>query len=592
MTTHHTTRHTADDTADAAPDTGAQGAVELGGFRALNPADGLFLRAEHLSTMQSYARDLVAATATAAGTGVVHGLGVSLSADGHSIEVSPGLAVSPGGRLLRLVRTLTAPLDDAHLGDARDDAFWVVTLHWAAGTSGSATVYGSLCNDACSDNGSHLQPWVDEGVAVRLVPDALPGLDATLDDERRNWLASAYFERERAAGPPWLTPVARHGRVAPLGDRPWDDGTALRADGGVPLAVLLPRDDGWCVDMWTARRLVDGALAHATWRSRLAMRPWTVFLAQVLQLEDELADAESGFGEPGKVVVVDVDVDDPAREPVERFKEQMEKTFVARWHQFRDFDEATRDAPRPVGRARVVRSLRGHGLLELPPAGYLPVDERQDGLEKVMVGYFGGQVDVRLRRMRADQVADEVEAAQHRDRIPLVPETDQTAAVDVLVPLHPADKAALSTPAYGWVAFVRRPPVCPDAADPVPERPREQVGVFVVVEPERGWQYEGELDEGQFKDAEHLGDLDYPADGWDYPGGDLATRVLRLARKRQLDIVGIVAFTLDDARHPLGALRGTLFGASLDTGLRLPVHAHTTQTGREALVVVLEQPVD
>lgn len=584
MTTHHT--------GDPAPDAGAQGAVALGGFRALNPADGLFLRAEHLSTMQSYARDLVGATATAAGTGLVHGLAVALGADGRSLEVSPGLAVSPAGRLLRLTRTLTVPLDDDHLGDARDDGFWVVTLHWAAGTSGSATVYGSLCNDACSDNGSHLQPWIDEGVAVRLVPDALPGLDATLDDERRNWLASAYFERERAAGPPWLTPVARHGRVAPLGDRPWDDGTTQRADGGVPLAVLLTRDDGWCVDMWTARRLVDGAPAHATWRSRLAMRPWTVFLAQVLQLEDELADAESGFGEPGKVVVVDVDVDDPSREPVERFKEQMEKTFVARWHQFRDFDDATRDAPRPVGRARVVRSLRGHGLLELPPAGYLPVDERQDGLEKVMVGYFGGQVDVRLRRMRADQVADEVEAAQHRDRIPLVPETDQTAAVDVLVPLHPADKAALTTPAYGWVAFVRRPPACPDVVpvDPVPERPREQVGVFVVAESDRRWQIEGEFEEEQFKGADHLGDLDYPAGGWEYPGGDLATRVLEVSRKWQLGVVGIVALTLEDERHPLGALRGTLFGASLDTGLRLPVYAYTTQAGREALVVVVQQP--
>ena len=49
--------------------------IEAGaGLISLNPEDGLFLRAEHLTTIQDYARALAMAVGQAAGAGVVWGL--------------------------------------------------------------------------------------------------------------------------------------------------------------------------------------------------------------------------------------------------------------------------------------------------------------------------------------------------------------------------------------------------------------------------------------------------------------------------------------------------------------------------------------
>ena len=198
-----------------------EGTESLSGFRALNPADGLFLRAEHLDTIQSYARSLVEATATATGSGVVHGLGTTVgTVEGRKVlRVSPGLAISPVGRLLRLGRGLSVTLDPTLLPPLQANGFWVVTLHFAAGTSGSAPVYGSLCHDTCSDGGSTIAPWRDEGVELRFTPDTMPGLLNTTRETCRNWLASAYFERERRAGSPWLVP-----RCRPAGSSPCPPG--------------------------------------------------------------------------------------------------------------------------------------------------------------------------------------------------------------------------------------------------------------------------------------------------------------------------------------------------------------------------------
>ena len=50
-----------------------------GGIRRLNPADGLFLRSEHLNQMQAYSRELALAAGIAGGTGVVYGYQLSLA---------------------------------------------------------------------------------------------------------------------------------------------------------------------------------------------------------------------------------------------------------------------------------------------------------------------------------------------------------------------------------------------------------------------------------------------------------------------------------------------------------------------------------
>ncbi|RZT17538.1 hypothetical protein EV649_5085 [Kribbella sp. VKM Ac-2569] len=578
---------------DVAADTRA--VRSLDGFRSLNPANGLFLQAEHLATMQSYARSLTFATAQATGTGVVHGLTVALGKDRTSLEISPGLAISPAGELLRMEHTLRLPLDDEHLPALPSHGFWVVEARWASGTSGSSPVYGSLCNDACTDGGGTIQPWRDEGLAVQLRSDTMTGLDGERSDVRRNWLASHYFERERAAVPPWLVPARGGARVAPLPTNAWGDGTALPTNAGVPLAVLQRVDGDWVLDMWTARRLVDGASAHAAWRGRLAMRPWSVFLAQLLQFEEALAAGSSALGsataDPDKLVVLDVDVEEALRGPVTDFLRNTEGKPFASWHIVEELRDAFDRAVPRRGKVTAARSLKGLGMVELPPAGYLSVEETREDLKGLLEDFFGPQVRLRLCSVRADHVAAAVSDAQHRDRIPLAHDRAPYPQVDVLVPDQPADKAELYVEAYGWVAFVRRPLVCDDLVVPIPEQKTEDVTVYTAFRGDTPTP-EAEFRDGQLKDVEPIGTLTYPVGGWDYPGTESATQ----AALKAAEIAGlsgppmtVVALTADTDHRPIAALRASLFTASVDTGIGArPVHAFPNTSGAEAIVLVFQ----
>jgi len=82
-----------------------------GGINRLHAFDGLFLRADHLTRMQDYARELAHAVGAAAGPGVVTGYDVRLG-EGGTLLVAPGLAIDPAGRPLRSSREITLPLTD------------------------------------------------------------------------------------------------------------------------------------------------------------------------------------------------------------------------------------------------------------------------------------------------------------------------------------------------------------------------------------------------------------------------------------------------------------------------------------------------
>lgn len=457
--------------APAATDGGtAAGTTVFGGFRGLNPQDGLFLRGEHLAAIQDYSRALTAALATASGTGIVHGLGVGLTEDG--IVVSPGLAISPHGRLLMLSRAVTVPLDDAHLPAVMTDGFWRVELHWAWQTSGSSPTYGNLCASDCGTDGAMIRPWRDEGVEIRIVADSLAGLGAISGGlQRANWLSSAYFERERSNGRPWLVPGTPNAAIAPLASRDWMDATPLPDEAGVPLAVLYPSDtseaSGILLQVWTARRLVDGPAASAQWKARLAMRPWPVFLAQILQFETELIAAVRAVAKLDASIQVDLaathekiagllEVHSAVADMFEHLHNKSVANYAGVKKVLGAYEKAQDAAPRAADEYAFPAIL---GIGELPPAGYLPVPAR-GATEDVFKDFFGDHVDLDIRRLRADQVADEVLAAQHRDRIPLHPlDGEKTkVTVDILVPADPADLPALRTPAYDWVAFVRRGP--------------------------------------------------------------------------------------------------------------------------------------
>src|SRR5690242_20951449 len=98
---------------DAAASTGtaesASASTASSGIRRLNPADGLFLRSEHLNQMQTYSRELSLAVGIAGGTGVVYGYQLGLT--GAELTVTPGLAIDTAGMPLRTGAPVSLQLD-------------------------------------------------------------------------------------------------------------------------------------------------------------------------------------------------------------------------------------------------------------------------------------------------------------------------------------------------------------------------------------------------------------------------------------------------------------------------------------------------
>lgn len=567
-------------------------ATSVGSLRAVNPTDGLFLRAEHLAVMQDYTRGLARALATATGPGVVHGLRVWL--DDGTLVVEPGLAISPNGTVLPLswqpVRPGGSPqlesgrrveVSLADLQDEFGEGVWRVELHPATSTSGPAPVYDGLCAGGCQDGDARSpDQWMDEGAAVRVVSYDLGSLADVSTAVRRNAIASRYFERERAATS-WLLPAGPGQGTAALLSNAWDDATALAAGSGVPLALLVAVGDRMVVDVWAARRLVDGTGAHGMWRGRLGMRPWSVFLAQVLQLEAELAD--DGVAPLGRASRQDdaLRAADALLASARTFAQSLgEKNPTRRMKPFIAFEQSL-DESRPLladGGAQT-----GDTLVELPPAGYLPF-AGDTAVESAVQAFFRGRVDHRVRTVRVDQVADEVLAAQHRDRIPLtVGDEARRPLVDVLVPSEPVDRDEIATTPYGWIAFVRRGPEPAEAARPATE------DVDVYVHPWSDGESPEELARNLPSEKEKAGTLTYPVDSWAYPGKTVASKVAE--DLEGFTVVDLVAVTVDREARSLASLRASLFGASLDGGRDpIPVSAVFDDTSRTALIVRFTSP--
>src|SRR6185503_13536483 len=206
-TTHRPTSASAARSEPTAQSPGSD-AVAGGAITRLNPADGLFLRAEHLNRMQDYTADLVAAVGAGVGPGVAYGFKCTLSKDNDAVQVTGGLAFG-NGRPLRSSEPASVSLKG--LAPAGDD-FWVVEIVPDTWTFGSEPVYGGLCEDPCGQ-GSGIRPYAAEGIKLRLRKDSFDDFGGQLN--RRNWLASHYFERERDYGgesapspnAPWLLPI-------------------------------------------------------------------------------------------------------------------------------------------------------------------------------------------------------------------------------------------------------------------------------------------------------------------------------------------------------------------------------------------------
>jgi hypothetical protein len=523
-----------------------------GGFTRLNPADGLFLRAEHLERMQRYASDLVAAVGAGLGPGVVYGFTCTLTEQNDAVQATAGLAFA-AGQPLRSTQTLTVSLKD--LAPSGDD-FWVVEIVSASWLYGSEPVYGGLCEDPCG-HGSGIRPYAAEGVELRLRHDSILGFGGAT--KRRNWLASKYFEREReyggeamrSADAPWLLPDVPNHELQEITVRPWSDSTGPNDAAGVPLGVVWNDCDEWRLDVWTARRDLADPTPVMAWQWRLGWRPHRVFIAQVLQFQAQFAEAGSQPPYPQS---------SKAKQLLKLISEASEHVSKIQSRKVADVTSSLQEA-RDVLELDKVPSLCALGFDELPPAGYLPLGATT--LQEAIAAapdIFGEEVDVRVRACRADYIAHAVEEVQHMDRIPLT-EAKATPKIDLLVPLELADLHDTFIDRYGWAAFVRR-------RDELEPQRRDDVEVYL---------WKPNLRDGNVAFAgrmvaaspqllaeqlEPLGTVSYPADEWGVPideeetWNDLHGRIID-----DIKVIAVVGRTTKPERQALAAARASLFVA-------------------------------
>ncbi|WP_031064398.1 hypothetical protein [Streptomyces sp. NRRL WC-3742] len=429
-----------------------------GGIDRLHPFDGLFLRAEHLDQIQDYAREFGAAVGRSGGPGVVEGFQVFI--ERGELQVGAGLAIDSAGRPLRSGRQVSLPLKTLK---PENDTFWWVVVSRANWNYGDTAVQGLLCEDPCAGGTTNKQ-FTAEGVRIDLVPDTLPGLGAAKDSARRNLLASWLFGQEQKSDTPWLaTPAALPADWEP---------PVVYGRPPVRLAVLIPIGNNpaqWVVDAWSARREVGAPPPERWWQGRLGMRPWNVFVAQILQFQAQLAEWR---GDPAGAAVASAAAEEELAHTRAELMEIVEKAANTRSQvalaMKAKVEEAIENVGRRIADAQAAQALpqpplaeRGFG--DLPPAGYLPVQVSSggsaaaaSGLHQEVVRLLGQQLNLRFCHGTPADIAAAVQQAQHRGRITL----QSAADVDILVPVADfagsGDLAATDGWTGGWVAFVRQ----------------------------------------------------------------------------------------------------------------------------------------
>jgi hypothetical protein len=416
----------------------------------LNAFDGLFLRAEHLNRMQDYPLQLSLALGRAQGSGVVEGFGVGL--DGDTVVADPGLAIDPSGRPLRTRQALRASL--SALTPTTDSVWWVELVAEEL-EFGDEPVRGVSCAEpgqgCCGGDGTRSglageHPYLAEGAHLRLREEKLtaPASEAELD--RRGWVAHHVFDQERPPLGVWpgVVPTGSAAGGTRFLERGWGPLPAGRGEGegrpddAVPLALLMPATDvrqTWELDVWTARRDLGDSRPMQSWQPLLALRPWPVFIAQVLQFQQWLAARLGGAG-PSPMTVADLS------DALGRLTSDLRSRRTARPLAIADELQGMLRGS-TTGMKLQNASLPQLGLRWLPPAAFLPVAQ-----ELPPTGLEGPSVRSEVARLLGRTAEDAVppvvclcgpwdvghalEAARHADRIDL---TDQQAELRVLVPL-------------------------------------------------------------------------------------------------------------------------------------------------------------
>jgi len=455
-------------------------------LKRLNYFDGKFLRAPDLQLEQQGLLNQIRMSNQAGGSGVVHGYNVGLKS-GDRLAIGAGFAIDPQGRVLYLPEEITVSIGELieksrlhGKTPARETGFaefpqdfakcelrpdekspgtelsgqdlYLITVRFVQAYCGQEDVYGKLCEEACIS--STERPYIIDGVSIRATPLTLSALLATSTTiplsaaHLRSRVASAYFAQERL-NPPSL--ISGEGLRSGI----WCLGAEAGGAACVPIAVLGRSGSNTPFpDAWIARRERMETPPRRYWAGRMAMRPWNIFLAQVLQFQCQLAqcfkkaiEQPPGFDpcEAERVVVAE------AAKVIGRLKQHYEVVSA-------NLAEAVELRTLPVGRRVSVselaalekklaaikttpitnRYLINCGIIELPSAGYLPVkpDDTMTVNEQVR-RMMGEGVDLRFCVVRPDYVPHALEEVQHMDRISLLEGLDDPAAkpaVDVLVP--------------------------------------------------------------------------------------------------------------------------------------------------------------
>lgn len=459
--------------------------------------DGKFLSADALTLEQDYHRNLVRASNLAGGWGVVHGLGISLSGD--QLTVTPGLAITPAGSTVLAGQEFSAAVSDllkvaapapaggnaafapctqdakAAVIEATATGIYEITVGPIEGLCGNEAVYGKLCEDVCVSDSQ--RPYWREGLVLRLRPIALTLPDSTAvaltNTHLRNRVASAYFASE-----PWLT--ASLMSAAGLASHVWCNPAQLYGRDEVPIGLLV-REGGSTrfIDAWSARRERMDAQARGYWQGRMAMRPWNVFLAQILQFQCQLA----ALFDKTDVAIKPPDDCDSLRQVLDTTRKELEalhKKYSASTQKIVEklaakpvkkdaesvademkvayaelFDLSEKLSALDLGKVALPKNrlLLNAGFVQLPPAGYLPVAPGKADLADQLQRMFGEGVRLHYRAARADVLPHLVEEAQHMERISLTRGLDNAQDledVEIFVPEGVIGDAAVEQSGTWW----------------------------------------------------------------------------------------------------------------------------------------------
>jgi len=479
-------------------------------LKRLNYFDGKFLRAGDFDLEQRYLRELVALSNQGLGAGVVYGFDTVL-ASGDTIQVGPGLAIDPSGRVLLMQASATQSIQalidasrkipqpppqaggNAGPGDFSDcievaapppttvvpiSDIYVIAICSAEALCGQADVYGRLCEEACVTSTD--RPYRLDGIVLRAIPLQLvtpfPTSKAVAIDSDlylRSKVAHSYFADEVLKHP---AAISRAGLLSHV----WCLGAGYDSSCcEVPLAIVA-RSGARTIflDAWTVRRERMDAPARRYWQWKMMMRPWNVFLAQILQFQCQLAELFEGIVTPGRTPDPCADERQAlheARTLIEELRSGLanfrtsapaatlstaERPALLSLSLTRvsDLQEKISNVLQGAGaftqpRDRIL--IRG-GIIELPSAGYLPVMNGTNVSVNAQVrALLGEGLDLRFCVARADYIAHEVEKAQHMERISLLQGLDDPSnkpRVDIIVPDGEiAEGAAADTGLYDAV---------------------------------------------------------------------------------------------------------------------------------------------